>query len=75
MNLGAVRARQRGLEPELLAIATGDPAENILIAVRQTGASTIVMGCRGLSDLDAVIFGSVSHTVFEKAECTCISVK
>lgn len=75
LSLGAARARKRGLDTELLAIAKGDPAENILLAAQHAGANTIVMGCRGLSDEKAAIFGSVSHTVFEKAECTCISVK
>ena len=75
LHLGAARARKRGLDPELLAIAKGDPAENILLAAQKAGANMIVMGCRGLSDEKAVAFGSVSHTVFEKAECTCISVK
>lgn len=75
LNLGATRARKRGLDTELLAIAKGDPAENILLAAQHAGANTIVMGCRGLSDEKAATFGSVSQTVFEKAECTCISVK
>ncbi|MDH3581086.1 MAG: universal stress protein [Hyphomicrobiales bacterium] len=75
LSLGAARARKRGLDAELLGIAKGDPAENILLAAQKAGANTIVMGCRGLSDKKAATFGSVSHTVFEKAECTCISVK
>lgn len=75
LSMGIARVHRRGLEAELHAIAKGDAAENILRAAQQIGANTIVMGCRGVSDVDAVIFGSVSHTVFEKADCTCISVK
>jgi len=69
------RVMRRGLEAELLPVAKGDPAEAILVAIRQTGASTVVMGSRGTSDADASGMGSVSQKVFHKAECTCISVK
>ena len=69
------RVARRGLELDVLPIATGDPVEAILIAARQSGAHTIVMGCRGLSNAEASGFGSVSQKVFQRAECTCISVK
>lgn len=75
LGQAAARVRRHGLEVETLPIEAGDPAESILLAARQTGANTIVMGCRGVSDDEAATFGSVSHTVFRKAECTCISVK
>lgn len=69
------RVIRRGLDAELLPLGTGDPAESILLAIKKTGASTIVMGTRGMSDTDASGMGSVSQKVFHKAECTCISVK
>lgn len=69
------RVRRRGLDAEVLPVARGAAAENILAAIRQTGASTVVMGCRGMSDAEAAGLGSVSHRVFEEADCTCISVK
>lgn len=75
LDAAAAKVRQRGLETATLAIETGDPSEGILIAARNAGANTIVMGCRGLSDTDTSSFGSVSNTVFQKADCTCISVK
>lgn len=71
----AAKVRRRDLEYEVLEIAGGDTAEDILIAARQVKANTIVMGCRGLSDDQSAMFGSVSHTVFARADCTCISVK
>ncbi|MGI9384208.1 MAG: universal stress protein [Methyloligellaceae bacterium] len=75
LEMSATKARQRGVEAAKLAIETGDPCEGILLAARNAGANTIVMGCRGVSDADASSFGSVSNTVFQKADCTCISVK
>ena len=69
------RIARRGLDLEVMPVERGDPVECILIAARHAGAHTIVMGCRGLSDLDSTGFGSVSQQVFQRADCTCISVK
>lgn len=71
----ADRVRRRGLDVEVMPIDHGDPVESILVAARHSGANTIVMGCRGLSDDRAQGFGSVSREVFQRADCTCISVK
>ena len=71
----ARRSRRRGLDTEILPIGAGNPVECILVAARRTRANTIVMGCRGLNDAQARGFGSVSREVFQKASCTCISVK
>ena len=71
----ADRAQRRGLETEILDVVAGDPTESILVAHKRTGATTIVMGCRGTSETDGSSFGSVSQKVFAKAECTCLSVK
>ncbi len=69
------KVRRCGLEAVTLSMETGDPAECILVARERTGANTIVMGSRGASDSFATPFGSVSNAVFERAPCTCISVK
>ncbi len=69
------RVTRRGIDVDVLDLATGNPAECVLIAHRSSGASTIVMGCRGTRREGESAFGSVSSTVFERAECTCISVK
>lgn len=75
LNEAAARVRRRGVEPVVLDIDGGSPAEAILLAAQRVGANTIVMGCRGLSGSRAGSFGSVSDAVFEQARCTCISVK
>jgi len=69
------KARSRGVNCRSLALEIGDPTEIILITAKHTGASTIVMGCRGVSDSEASSFGSVSQSVFKRSPCTCISVK
>jgi nucleotide-binding universal stress UspA family protein len=71
----AGRVLRRGLEADILAIEAGEPAVTILLAHKSTGASTIVMGCRGASESGGSSFGSVSNAVFAKATCTCVSVK
>jgi len=71
----AGRAGRRGLEVETLPLEAGDPADSILVAQKRTGATTIVMGSRGIGDQGGSSFGSVSNKVFREADCTCLSVK
>ena len=75
LNHAAAKTHRRGIEVEMMPITTGIPSENILIALKTTGASTIVMGSRGETNSDENAFGSVSNAVFRKANCTCLSVK
>ncbi len=75
LKIAAGRTNRVGVETQILAIASGDPAENILTAHKLTGASTIVMGSRGGKWSTLSSFGSVSNKVFANADCTCISVK
>ena len=75
LKIAEARAHRLGLKTETLPLAQGSPAENILMAHKLTKASTIVMGSRGGNFSTLSSFGSVSHAVFAKADCTCISVK
>jgi len=75
LEVAAARIHRLGLEAEYLPLATGDPAENILSAYQLARANTIVMGSRGLDPAKSPNHNSVSHAVFAKADCTCISVK
>ena len=52
----------------------GDEAERILHHSQHPVADMIVMGSRGLSPLQGLFLGSVSHKVFHLAECTCATV-
>ncbi len=74
LRLAACRGKRVGIETRILPIAKGNAAENILLAQKLHGSSTIVMGSRGVrgSSLETA---SVSHAVFAKADCTCIAVK
>jgi nucleotide-binding universal stress UspA family protein len=47
----------------------GSAARLILAAAKEHGAGLIVMGCRGHSDLAALLLGSVAHKVLHLSEC------
>jgi len=68
------QARGRGLAAEALPMAVAKPAEAILAAAASEKADGIVMGCRGLGEIQAISFGSVSQQVCRAAKCTCIAV-
>lgn len=55
-------------------VVTGRPAEAILEEARALGVEAIVMGSRGMSDLQGMVVGSVSHRVSHTADCTVITV-
>ncbi len=75
ISKAATKAKHRQIEFKILEFEYGDPATGILAANKRMKPSTIVMGCRGLTATAAEIFGTASRTVFEHADCTCISVK
>ena len=53
----------------------GDPTRLILACAENENADLIVMGNRGLSDLEGAFMGSVSSRVTHTAKCTCLAVK
>ncbi len=68
------RARARGIAAEALAIIDSAAAPAIVAAAKQQGIDTIVLGMRGLRQIEAVTLGSVSQEVCQTAPCTCIAV-
>ena len=64
---------ERGVEHEVL-ILEGDPAEAIVEAANDEKCDLIVMGTRGLSNLQGIALGSVSHKVLQAAECMVLIV-
>jgi nucleotide-binding universal stress UspA family protein len=67
-------ARSRGAAKVSRVIRSGEPASGILAAARDTRASFIVMGKRGLGRLAGLLVGSVSQKVSALADCACIVV-
>lgn len=60
--------RESGLEP-VLVIQEGRPENVIVEEARKGGFDLIVMGSRGLSDIEGVLVGSVAHRVLAAAHC------
>ncbi|MGA8262802.1 MAG: universal stress protein [Arenicellales bacterium] len=56
-------------------IEKGDPATKILESAESLGCDLIVMGHRGIGDVESLLMGSVSHKVNHKAACGVITVK
>ncbi len=68
-------ARANGVTSITTAVEDGDPARRILEFAEKENAGVIVMGSRGLSDIEGLLLGSVSHKVSHLAQCTCITVR
>jgi nucleotide-binding universal stress UspA family protein len=71
----AERARQQGAGQIETTVQVGEPAREILAQAEQTEADLIVMGTRGLSDLQGLLMGSIAHKVSHLAPCSCITVR
>lgn len=57
------------------AVEYGEASKGILAASSQDDVDTIVMGTRGLSGIQGLVFGSVAHKVAHGADCRVIAVK
>ncbi len=69
------RARQHGATDVNRVAEIGDPAARIVDYARHHDCDAIVLGTRGLSDIQGLLFGSVAHTVAHLSPCTCITVR
>jgi nucleotide-binding universal stress UspA family protein len=67
--------KEKGVKNFQSSIIEGDPAQAIIEFARKEAVDTIVMGSRGLGNLEGVFLGSVSHKVCNLAHCTCLTVK
>ena len=75
LNQAETRAREHGVETIETAIPSGSPAKAILDYAKASDVDLIVMGSRGLGDLEGLILGSVSHNVSHLAPCSCVTVR
>ena len=67
--------RSEGVEDVEALVLEGDPAGAVVEEARRRGVDAIVMGSRGLGDLQGLLLGSVSHKVAHLAPCSCILVR
>lgn len=69
------KAEEKGVTNVTTVMGDGDPAARVLACAKEEKADCIVMGSRGLSDIQALLQGSVSRKVSNRAECTTIAVR
>ncbi|MEW6325394.1 MAG: universal stress protein [Nitrospirota bacterium] len=69
-------AKMRRLDPQAARrIERGPVSDKLLTAAEQEGADLLVMGSRGLSNVQAFLMGSVSQQVVTYAHCSTLVVK
>jgi nucleotide-binding universal stress UspA family protein len=68
-------ARDHGVEQIAKRIEDGKPVDQILEIAKSENVDLIVTGARGLSDLQALVCGSVSHKLSQLSPVTCLSVR
>jgi nucleotide-binding universal stress UspA family protein len=56
-------------------VRPGGTAEEIVRAIDDMGPDLLVMGSRGLTDLQALVSGSISHRVLSEAGCPVLIVR
>ena len=69
------RAKDAGLGSVSSRVAEGNIAKEIIDHAKNIKADMIFLGSRGLSDVQGLLLGSVSHKVSHLAPCTCVLVK
>lgn len=67
--------RARGVDKVRKHLLDGRPVERILALIDREKPDLVVCGARGLSDLEAVLLGSVSHKLSHLAPVTCVTVR
>lgn len=68
-------AEEQGVSEVSTVLVDGDPADQIIRCAEEQNVDCVVMGSRGLSGIESVFLGSVSHKVMNRVPCTCIAVK
>lgn len=68
-------ARDKGLTRVLTEVRTGHPARVLVDFAARKNYDCIVLGSRGLGDIEGLLLGSVSHKVATLAKCTVVTVK
>lgn len=68
----AERCGARGVRTEVL---TGPPARTIISLAERSEFDLVVLGSRGMGDVESALLGSVSHKVSQLVSCACLLVK
>ncbi|MEQ8602336.1 MAG: universal stress protein [Marivibrio sp.] len=69
------RALAKGMTKVETVVLEGQPARTIVDFAKRNKSDAIVIGGRGLGDMEAALLGSVSHKVSSLAPCTVVVAK
>lgn len=69
------RARDTGVTRVSSHVVEGDAAAEIVEQAKLVNADMVFLGSHGLSDIQGLLIGSVSHRVLHQAPCTCVVVR
>ncbi len=75
LRIAEGQAIDKGVQDIETVNEIGDPASLIVYAARAKSADMIVIGSRGLGDLQGLLLGSVSHKVAHAAPCSCVIIR
>lgn len=75
MNEARDYAKQEGLSKFDVIVREGQPARTIVDYAKDHDIDLIVMGSRGIGDVEGTLLGSVSHKVANLASCMVTTVK
>ncbi len=75
LNAARAKAVAGGAVEVECSIEHGEASTGILEVASRENVDTIVLGTRGLSDIQGIVLGSVAHKVSHGAPCRVITVK
>ncbi len=68
-------AQSKGIESVKSDVGAGDPATEIVSYADKNAIDLVVMGSRGLGQIESMLMGSVSRKVGNKTKADCLIVK
>ncbi len=68
-------AKDAGIKKIKTQVKEGKPARTIVDVAGNNSIDLIVMGSRGVGEVEALLLGSVSQKVSTLAKCTCVIVR
>ena len=68
------QAREHGVADSRAVLCEGNPVDALAELAETEKADLLVVGSRGISSLDSLLFGSTSLSLERKAGCTVIVV-
>ena len=75
LDQAAEMAQEHGVSKIRKRIEDGNPVSRILEIIETEDVELVVSGARGLSDLKALVVGSVSHKLSHLSPVTCVTVR